>query len=65
MPVSPHDPPAEGCRKAVEAERAACRKIAEDHLRLLLEERHLDPASVVEAIIRQIDARAHPGPGSG
>jgi hypothetical protein len=45
-------------RAAVETERAACRRIVEDRLRLMLEERRADPVLLVRGILAAIDARA-------
>jgi hypothetical protein len=45
-------------RAAVEAERLACRRIVEDHLRAMLVERRTDPVLLVRGIVAAIDARA-------
>lgn len=41
-------------------ERRACRRIVEDQLRLMLEERRADPVLLVRAIIARIDERPDP-----
>jgi hypothetical protein len=44
-------------RGRVVAERQACRRIVEDHLRLMVLERRSDPVELVRGIIARIDAR--------
>jgi hypothetical protein len=44
-------------RAEITAERQACRSIVEDHLRLMVEERRVDPVLLVRGMVARIAAR--------
>lgn len=47
-----------GCDEQLERERQECLKIVEHHLRLLVEERRLDPLLLMEAVAGRIRQRS-------